>query len=145
MQGIAPTYSHGGGAAGGRAAVPGSVTGAGRTIFFGDSVTGKACLTIACLTGSGTIRIETNGGRLDPATGEPPSNEWADVSGGGYSVTAGDILKKGVPVSEPYVRTRITAIAASSNIVSYVSQARGLDGQAVTAGYPPLLSTQSEF
>ncbi len=141
----APTYSHGGGVAGGRQPVSGAVTGAGRTIRFGDSVVGKACLTIACLAGSGTIKIEVNGGVTDPVTGEPPSNEWADVSGGGYTVTSGDILKKGVPVSEPYVRTRITGIAGSSNIVSYVSLARSATGDAVTVGYPPLNSTQSEF
>lgn len=139
---FAPTYSHGGPAALGRAAVPGNVTGPGRTIQFADGCVGKACLTIICTGGSAVVKVESNGGVV--TNGEPPAAEWADISAGGFSMVSGDIFKKGVPVSEPYVRTNIVSVAGA-NVTSYVSLARDDRGIAHNAGAPIKISTQSEF
>ena len=95
--------------------------------------------------GSATVFIEVNGGALD-STGNPPANDWLDITGGGIAMSTAGTAKvcKNLDPSMPYVRTRITSIAGGATITSYVPliyvvQANG-QYQAASASYPTLIS-----
>lgn len=138
--GIRPTYSHGGQAVGPWAAVSGTVTGAGRPISAVPAhPVNIPVMTIVCTGGTATVVLEANGGQLGD-DGNPPAGEWVDVSGGGYTMTDGDVRCKRLPPVMPYWRTRITAIAGAT-VISYIPLLVLEDGGKVSASYPGLSST----
>jgi hypothetical protein len=142
---IFPTYSHGGAAAGGFPAVPGTTQSSGRPIWIGSAAQQPAL--VAFFTGTTvTFLIEANGGLVD-STGNPPSGEWVDVSNGGYTLTTGQSIAKLLPLSVPCYRTRITSITlgGGSGLVSYTPSIVTIGGVQAAASYPKLSSSQSLY
>lgn len=137
---IQPTYSHGGSTVGPWTAVSGAVTGSGRPISVVPAhPVNIPVVVIVCTGGTATVILECNGGQLGD-DGNPPAAEWVDVSGGGYTMTAGDVRCKRLPPVMPYWRTRITAIAGAT-VLSYVPLLVLESGGKVSASYPGLTST----
>ena len=139
---VKPTYSHGGASAPNWAAVSGTTTGAGRPIDVGGTDPDPfvwPVLVIFCKGGtSATVKIEANGGDLD-SNGNPPTDEWVDISGGGYALTAGQSVAKNIPPTVPFVRTNITAITGST-VVSYIPLVYFPGGRVASAAYPTIKS-----
>jgi hypothetical protein len=85
-------------------------------------------------SGSATVILEANGGELDD-DGNPPADEWVDVSSGGYALGAGEAVSKRIPPTMPYYRTRIT-VSGPGDVVSYVPLMILPSGMSVSAGHP---------
>ncbi len=147
---IFPVYSHGGTTAGGFPAVIGNTTNSGRPVFIGDAVATNTLLLPAMVgffSGTScTVLIEGNGGTID-STGNPPSGEWIDVSGGGYALTNGQSFAKTLPMQFPCYRTRISAmtIGGGTGFQSYVPNIITNGGVVASARYPKLSSSQSLY
>lgn len=138
---VKPTYSHGGANAPNWAAVSGTVQGGGRPIDVGGTDPDPfvwPVMMIFCAGGTATVKIEANGGDLD-STGNPPSGEWVDISGGGYSMTAGTSVAKNIPPTVPFIRTNITAISGAT-VTSYIPLVYYPGGRVASAQYPSIKS-----
>jgi len=139
---VKPIYSHGGANAPNWPLVAGTTTGGGRPIDVAGADPDPfvwPVVEIFCKGGtSATVKIEANGGDLD-STGNPPSDEWIDISGGGYTLTAGQSVAKNIPPTCPYIRTNITAITGST-VVSYIPLVYFPGGKVASASYPTIKS-----
>lgn len=138
-----PTYSHGGADKDGYPAVSGNAPSSGRPIaVFASAKTGRGAFAIFCKGDSGEIDVvfEVSGGQLDDH-GNPPADEWIDISDGGWTMVPGDHLLKKTHPEMPFHRTRITRQTGTAYLVSYIPLLRvENDFQPVQAQYPPLSS-----
>lgn len=141
-----PTYSHGGVQVGRWAPVVGDAVSAGRPIQVAGSHPSPSnwpILIIVLKAGTATILIEGNGGELDQ-NGNPPSDEWIDVSNGGYAldIVGSTKVAKRLPPIMPIYRTRISA-EAGGELVSYVPCLILPSGQIISAQHPSTFNSGS--
>lgn len=145
-----PWYSHGGPNFPNWTGVAGTTNSSGLPIMIGGSSPVSwawPCIFVKCEGGGGsaTVFIEVNGGALD-STGNPPTNDWLDITGGGVAMSTAGTNKicKTLEPTMPFVRTRITSIAGGATITSYVPllyvQSQSGVYQVVSASYPPITS-----
>ena len=138
-----PVFSHGGTSRPGWPAVSGSVTGAGNPIWIGAAEVGIVPTPIAfggvISLGTATVKIQANPGPADPQTGAPPSDLWVDIATISMDASTTPNFGKAIPVTFPYIRTNITAIAGGGVVKTFVPNPVGAN-----ASNPSRNSVQSE-
>lgn len=141
-----PCYSHGGVSEPRWPAVLGTGTGGGNPVdISGADPNNRPVMFIRISVGTATVRIQANGGTIDPNTGIPDVNDWIDVTGDllmDFSDPTKLTYAKKLPPSMPYYRTRIAAIAGG-NVISYVPLLVLPSGQVAAAHRPTIWSTQA--
>jgi hypothetical protein len=143
---LAPVFSHGGPGSQGFPPVPGTGLSNGQPVSIAAAIQDAVfSLILSGITNQTlNVQIQANGGLVD-ATGNPPSTDWMDVSGGGYTMTVGAgnapaVLCKIIPRAKPYYRTVIVGYT-SGTLVSYVDGVIGSFGL-IQAAQRPALPTQ---